>query len=74
MLLMIYCTVFIYGGINFIISVGLLIASVFHVFLFIQVCGPPGMMNHISGDKAKDRSQGEVLSIFLVYLYLCSWL
>jgi hypothetical protein len=32
------------------------------------------MMNHISGDKAKDRSQGEVLSIFLVYLYLCSWL
>jgi cytochrome-b5 reductase len=26
----------------------------------ILVCGPPGMMNHISGDKAKDRSQGEV--------------
>ncbi|KAK6126167.1 hypothetical protein DH2020_040086 [Rehmannia glutinosa] len=25
----------------------------------ILVCGPPGMMNHISGDKAKDRSQGE---------------
>ncbi|KAI8023738.1 NADH-cytochrome b5 reductase-like protein [Camellia lanceoleosa] len=26
----------------------------------ILVCGPPGMMNHISGDKAKDYSQGEV--------------
>nr|CAB3472034.1 unnamed protein product [Digitaria exilis] len=26
----------------------------------ILVCGPPGMMNHISGDKAKDRSQGEL--------------
>ncbi|XP_043700811.1 NADH-cytochrome b5 reductase-like protein [Telopea speciosissima] len=26
----------------------------------ILVCGPPGMMKHISGDKAKDRSQGEV--------------
>lgn len=24
----------------------------------ILVCGPPGLMNHISGDKAKDRSQG----------------
>ncbi|PKA64568.1 ABC transporter C family member 3 [Apostasia shenzhenica] len=24
----------------------------------ILVCGPPGMMNHISGDKAQDRSQG----------------
>uniref|UniRef100_A0A453EBA8 Uncharacterized protein n=1 Tax=Aegilops tauschii subsp. strangulata TaxID=200361 RepID=A0A453EBA8_AEGTS len=30
-------------------------------FLFGQVCGPPGMMNHISGDKAKDYSQGEVM-------------
>ncbi|KAG5564546.1 hypothetical protein RHGRI_000654 [Rhododendron griersonianum] len=29
----------------------------------ILVCGPPGMMNHISGDKAKDRSQGEVSGI-----------
>lgn len=26
----------------------------------ILVCGPPGMMNHVSGDKAPDRSQGEV--------------
>lgn len=26
----------------------------------VLVCGPPGMMKHISGDKAKDRSQGEV--------------
>ncbi|GLJ44089.1 hypothetical protein SUGI_0919470 [Cryptomeria japonica] len=26
----------------------------------ILVCGPPGMMNHISGDKDPDRSQGEV--------------
>ncbi|XP_011622802.1 NADH-cytochrome b5 reductase-like protein isoform X2 [Amborella trichopoda] len=26
----------------------------------ILVCGPPGMMKHISGDKAKDRSQGEL--------------
>ncbi|KAL5975287.1 hypothetical protein ACLOJK_031966 [Asimina triloba] len=29
----------------------------------ILVCGPPGMMKHISGDKAKDRSQGEVKGI-----------
>lgn len=29
----------------------------------LQVCGPPGMMKHISGDKAKDRSQGEVSRI-----------
>lgn len=28
--------------------------------LFFQVCGPPGMMKHISGNKAKDYSQGEV--------------
>ncbi|KAL3839848.1 hypothetical protein ACJIZ3_024439 [Penstemon smallii] len=26
----------------------------------ILVCGPPGMMKHISGDKAKDWTQGEV--------------
>lgn len=26
----------------------------------ILVCGPPGMMKHVSGDKAKDYSQGEV--------------
>lgn len=24
------------------------------------MCGPPGMMNIVSGDKAPDRSQGEV--------------
>ncbi|PSS13835.1 NADH-cytochrome b5 reductase-like protein [Actinidia chinensis var. chinensis] len=29
----------------------------------ILVCGPPGMMNHISGGKAKDWSQGEVSGI-----------
>ncbi|KAF6164581.1 hypothetical protein GIB67_025407 [Kingdonia uniflora] len=29
----------------------------------ILVCGPPGMMNHISGDKAKDRSQGELTGL-----------
>ncbi|KAG8053270.1 hypothetical protein GUJ93_ZPchr0001g31942 [Zizania palustris] len=29
----------------------------------ILVCGPPGMMNHTSGDKAKDRSQGEVTGL-----------
>ncbi|XP_038712668.1 NADH-cytochrome b5 reductase-like protein isoform X2 [Tripterygium wilfordii] len=28
----------------------------------ILVCGPPGMMKHVSGDKAEDRSQGEVLN------------
>lgn len=26
----------------------------------ILVCGPPGLMKHISGDKAPDKSQGEV--------------
>ncbi|GLU09747.1 hypothetical protein SLE2022_265900 [Rubroshorea leprosula] len=29
----------------------------------ILVCGPPGMMNHISGNKAKDYSQGELAGI-----------
>ncbi|OVA00467.1 Oxidoreductase FAD/NAD(P)-binding [Macleaya cordata] len=29
----------------------------------ILVCGPPGMMNHISGGKAKDWSQGELSGI-----------
>lgn len=29
----------------------------------ILVCGPPGMMKHISGAKAKDRSQGELTGI-----------
>ncbi|XP_042411114.1 NADH-cytochrome b5 reductase-like protein [Zingiber officinale] len=29
----------------------------------ILVCGPPGLMQHISGDKAKDRSQGELTGI-----------
>ncbi|XP_021852679.1 NADH-cytochrome b5 reductase-like protein [Spinacia oleracea] len=29
----------------------------------IMVCGPPGMMQHISGDKAKDYSQGELTGI-----------
>lgn len=30
--------------------------------LLIQVCGPPGMMEHVSGGKAPDWSQGEVCS------------
>ncbi|KAG0579970.1 hypothetical protein KC19_4G139000 [Ceratodon purpureus] len=29
----------------------------------ILVCGPPGMMNIVSGDKAPDRSQGELVGI-----------
>ncbi|XP_015866415.2 NADH-cytochrome b5 reductase-like protein [Ziziphus jujuba] len=29
----------------------------------ILVCGPPGMMKHISGEKAKDYSQGELSGI-----------
>lgn len=29
-------------------------------FFFLQVCGPPGMMKFVSGDKAPDKSQGEV--------------
>lgn len=29
----------------------------------VLVCGPPGMMKHISGDKAKDYSQGELSGI-----------
>uniref|UniRef100_A0A7C9CH21 NADH-cytochrome b5 reductase n=1 Tax=Opuntia streptacantha TaxID=393608 RepID=A0A7C9CH21_OPUST len=29
----------------------------------ILVCGPPGMMKHVSGDKAEDRSQGELSGI-----------
>ncbi|XP_068343017.1 NADH-cytochrome b5 reductase-like protein [Pyrus communis] len=29
----------------------------------ILVCGPPGMMKHISGDRAQDRSQGELSGI-----------
>ncbi|KZV20048.1 FAD/NAD(P)-binding oxidoreductase isoform 1 [Dorcoceras hygrometricum] len=31
--------------------------------ILILVCGPPGLMNHISGDKAKDRSQGELTGV-----------
>ncbi|KAL5729525.1 cytochrome-b5 reductase [Ranunculus cassubicifolius] len=29
----------------------------------VLVCGPPGMMNHISGDKANPRSQGELTGL-----------
>ncbi|KAJ8751496.1 hypothetical protein K2173_016720 [Erythroxylum novogranatense] len=29
----------------------------------ILVCGPPGMMKHISGEKAKDYSQGELTGV-----------
>lgn len=35
------------------------------MYVLAQICGPPGMMEHISGDKAKDYSQGEVLMNFL---------
>lgn len=28
--------------------------------VFVFVCGPPGLMNAVSGDKAKDKSQGEL--------------
>ncbi|KAJ8444615.1 hypothetical protein Cgig2_023678 [Carnegiea gigantea] len=31
--------------------------------ILILVCGPPGMMKHVSGDKAEDRSQGELRGI-----------
>lgn len=30
------------------------------VTAIVQVCGPPSMMTAISGDKAPDKSQGEV--------------
>jgi cytochrome-b5 reductase len=38
---------------------------------FIAVCGPPPMMYHISGDKAKDRTQGELQGLLkeLNYTY-----
>ncbi|XP_010250026.1 PREDICTED: NADH-cytochrome b5 reductase-like protein [Nelumbo nucifera] len=36
----------------------------------ILVCGPPGMMKHISGDKAKDRSQGELTGLLKELGYL----
>jgi cytochrome-b5 reductase len=26
----------------------------------IFVCGPPGLMKHVSGTKAKDKSQGDI--------------
>ncbi|KAI3524706.1 hypothetical protein L1887_03369 [Cichorium endivia] len=29
----------------------------------LYLCGPPGMMQHISSDKGKDRLQGEVMGI-----------
>ncbi|KAI3674965.1 hypothetical protein L2E82_51743 [Cichorium intybus] len=32
----------------------------------ILVCGPPGMIQHISGDKGKDRLQGEAQSAILI--------
>lgn len=28
--------------------------------IMVFVCGPPGLMNAVSGDKAKDKSQGEL--------------
>lgn len=36
----------------------------------VQVCGPPGMMKHISGEKAKDYSQGEVCKKFALFQLL----
>ncbi|GFY99771.1 FAD/NAD(P)-binding oxidoreductase [Actinidia rufa] len=46
------------------IATGIPFNSFVHSYHFlIQVCGPPGMMNHISGGKAKDWSQGEVSGI-----------
>jgi hypothetical protein len=45
-----------------------LVCFVFLMMLvFWQVCGPPGLMKLISGDKAKDKSQGEVY----IYIYIC---
>jgi cytochrome-b5 reductase len=29
----------------------------------LQVCGPPPMMNAVSGDKAPDKSQGELAGV-----------
>lgn len=29
----------------------------------VMVCGPPGMMNAVSGDKAQDKSQGELIGL-----------
>lgn len=44
----------------------------YDLILPVQVCGPPGMMKHISGEKAKDWTQGEVwlayfFSFFIVF-------
>lgn len=39
------------------------------------MCGPPGMMKHVSGDKAKDYSQGEVIRHYvnqLAMVLVCS--
>ena len=32
-------------------------------FDFVYVCGPPGFMNAVSGDKTVDKSQGELTGI-----------
>eukprot|EP01018_Ginkgo_biloba_P004169 Gb_23345 [translate_table: standard] len=49
------------GGVGY-ISMDMVLKGLPHPSedVLILVCGPPGMMNHISGDKAPDRSQGEV--------------
>lgn len=36
-----------------------------------QVCGPPGMMNHVSGEKDK-REQGEVIFLTSIHPLLAS--
>ena len=38
----------------------------------IYVCGPPGLMNHVSGNKAKDKSQGEVSGLLQELNYASS--
>lgn len=37
-----------------------------------QVCGTPGMMNAVSGDKASAKDQGEVC-ISCRYEFVCLW-
>jgi hypothetical protein len=44
------------------------------MLVFWQVCGPPGLMKLISGDKAKDKSQGEVCVYIYIYMYVCIYI
>ncbi|KAJ9538920.1 hypothetical protein OSB04_031653 [Centaurea solstitialis] len=57
------------GGVVHVLVVGMVAASGGKVGLGWrrrEVCGPPGMMEHVSGGKAKDWSQGEVCIMCLV--------